>query len=57
MSVFDYMKARQLILANASETIDKLEKEIAETGYYIIKEIVVAVNDIRSFFGRPVSWE
>lgn len=36
MSVFDYMKARQLILANASETIDKLEKEIAETGYYTI---------------------
>ena len=29
MSVFDYMKARQLILANASETIDKLEKEMA----------------------------
>ena len=36
MSIFDYMKARQLILANASETIDKLEQEIAETGYYTI---------------------
>lgn len=36
MSVFDYVKARHLILANASETIDKLEKEIAETGYYTI---------------------
>lgn len=36
VSFFDYIKARQLILANASETIDKLEKEIAETGYYTI---------------------
>ena len=36
MSVFDYMKARQLILANALETIDKLENEIRKTGYYTI---------------------
>ena len=36
MSVLDYLKARQFILANASETIDKLEQEIRETGYFTI---------------------
>lgn len=36
MSSLDYLKARQLILANASETIDKLEQEIRETGYFTV---------------------
>ena len=36
MSVLDYLKARQFILANTSETIDKLEQEIRETGYFTI---------------------
>lgn len=36
MSVFRYLKARHLILTNASELIDKFEKEIAETGDYTI---------------------